>query len=134
MKKISLSKAKQKAWSAFSLWVRLSVVDEYGYASCVTCGSRKQYKELQAGHFIPGRSNSVLFSEDGVHPQCYGCNIGKGGNWPAYYEYMLKMYGQEVIDELLIKRHEIVKYKTWDYEEIERKYKAKLEGLGGLIS
>lgn len=125
--KITLSKAKKKAWDAFSLWVRLSAADEYGYVKCVTCGLRKHYKEQQAGHFIPGRSNAVLFSEDGVHPQCYGCNIGKGGNWPAYYEYMLTMYGQEIIDELLIQRNQIVKYSTVDYQKIEAKYKESVK-------
>ncbi len=129
MKKIMLSKAKEKAWRAFSLWVRLSAADEYGMASCVTCGARKHYKELQAGHFIPGRNNAVLFSEEGVHPQDYHCNIGLSGNWPKYLEYMEKMYGQEIIDELLRKSRETVKYTAQDYLAIEKDYKQRVESL-----
>jgi len=81
--KSSMSKAKRKAWSAFSLYIRISASDINGNAKCVTCGAVKSYKDLQAGHFIPGRRNAVLFSEEGVHPQCYHCNIGLNGNWPG---------------------------------------------------
>lgn len=125
--KTSVSKAKLKAWIAFSLWVRLSVADVDGYVRCVSCGTKKHYKEMQAGHFIPGRTNAVLFSEDGCHPQCYGCNIGKGGNWPGYFEYMKKMYGIEFIEQLIAESREPVKYTLADYIELEKYYKNKAE-------
>lgn len=127
LRKVSLTKTKAAAWKAFSLWVRMEAADFDGYARCITCMAKKHYKELQAGHFIPGRNNAVLFSEEGVHPQCYGCNIGKGGNWPSYYEWMKKMYGLEVIDELIRKSHETVKYTAQDYLDIEKLYKEKIK-------
>lgn len=129
MKKITLTKAKSKAWKQFSLWVRLKDADSEGYAKCVTCGAKKHYKELQGGHFIPGRNNAVLFSEEGVHPQDYHCNVGLNGNWPAYHEYMKKMYGLEVIDELIKKSHEVVKYTVQDYLSIEEDYKNRVKDL-----
>ena len=56
---------------------------------------------MQAGHFIPGRHNSILFDQRGCHAQCYSCNCGwLKGNPRKYQAYMLKRYGQEVIDEL----------------------------------
>lgn len=127
--KSTLSSSKRKAWAAFSLYIRKRAADDYGMVKCVTCPNKKHYSEMQAGHFIPGRNNAVLFSEDGVHPQCYGCNIGKGGNWPAYYEYMLKMYGQEIIDQLLNERHKVIKYTKADYEALAGLYKEFLEDL-----
>lgn len=128
-KKNSVSKMKQKAWSTFSLWVRLSAADYDGYVRCITCGVKKHYKEMQAGHFIPGRLNAVLFSEEGVHPQCYGCNIGKGGNWPSYYEWMKGMYGLEIIDQLIFQSRQVVKYTISDYEELAKKYQALTKEL-----
>lgn len=125
----SVSKAKKKAWDAFSFWVRISGADGEGYVKCVTCTIKKPYKEMQAGHFIPGRNNSVLFSEDGVHPQCYQCNVSKKGNWPEYYSYMMHMYGQEVIDELLLESKKIRKYILSDYIELEIYYKKKISEL-----
>jgi 5-methylcytosine-specific restriction endonuclease McrA len=121
-KTTSVAKAKIKAWVAFSKWVRISAADEFGMARCVSCGVKKHYKDLQAGHFIPGRNNAVLFSEDGCHPQCYGCNIGKGGNWPGYFEYMRKMYGIEYIEQLIAESRMPIKYTLEDYIELAKHY------------
>jgi DNA repair exonuclease SbcCD ATPase subunit len=41
-----------------------------------------------------------LFDERNCHAQCYGCNVMKKGNMVKYYKFMLKQYGQKVIDEL----------------------------------
>lgn len=54
---------------------------------------------MQAGHFLPGRSDAVLFDDRGVNAQCYRCNILLQGAWPAYYRKMQEMYGQDWIEE-----------------------------------
>lgn len=54
---------------------------------------------MQAGHFVPGRNDAVLFSEKGVNAQCYRCNMILQGQWPAYYRAMQRRYGQEWIEE-----------------------------------
>lgn len=119
-KTITLSKAKKKAWVAFSLYIRKRD------GKCVTCGSTVQ---LQAGHFIAGRHNSVLFDELNCHAQCYGCNVGKRGNMVAYYKFMLFQYDQDLIDELQEKDRQLVKYKVYDYLEIERIYLEKIKSI-----
>ena len=126
MKVVSLKKAKQKAWVQFSKYIRMKG-SVNGMNTCVTCGAVKHYKELQAGHFIQGRHNPILFDERNVHPQCVGCNMFKSGNLIKYYEFMLKEYGQEVIYDLERKNEEISKFKVWDFEQVEEKYK-KLNG------
>jgi hypothetical protein len=80
-------------------------MDDYGFNRCITCGVRKYYKELQAGHFIPGRHNAILFDERGVHPQCFHCNMsvavgGLNGNPRKYDAFMRKTYGDGVVAEL----------------------------------
>lgn len=127
MKKITLSKQKQKTWKAFSLYVRLKDADINGLTMCITCGQKKDFKKMQAGHLIPGRNNAVLFSEDGVHPQCYSCNIMKNGNWPAYYEFMKKTYGQQIIDDLIQESRQVVKYTISDLQELEKYYKEQVK-------
>lgn len=87
-------------WPEFSRYIRLREADWRGYATCVTCGVVKLWKEMQAGHFVPGRMNSILFDERGCHTQCYQCNIGLKGNPRKYDAFMKQRYGQEVIDEL----------------------------------
>lgn len=131
LKKPSLSKAKKKAWDAFSLWTRLR--DAKGeHNTCITCERTFHYKKLYAGHFIPGRHNAILFDERGVHPQCYYCNMIMGSNPIKYYKYMLKRYGQEVIDELDKLSSTTVIYTVSDYLELEKYYKDLTLSLGGV--
>ena len=99
-KKAQLGKLKKKLWKIFSEFVRLSESDLDGNSQCVTCGLRVHWKALQAGHFISGRNNGVLFDERNVHSQCAVCNIWKHGNLEEYYPYMLKKYGQGIIDSI----------------------------------
>lgn len=142
MKKRSpLKKSKDDAWTAFSLFVRtrdsLKTTGTLDYCLCVSCGDRRPRLGMyciQAGHFIAGRNNSVLFSEEGVHGQCQMCNHGiKGRKKPTasivYYQFMEKEYGKETIDRLVLESNQTVKYKVWDFEAIEEKYKAKTEEL-----
>jgi len=119
--KRSLKKLKEKAWQTFSRYIR-NKYSVNGYVSCVTCGVRKPIKEMQAGHFIDGRMNSILFHPQCVHPQCYICNIHKHGDKINYYKYMLKTYGQQVIDKLIDLSNTTVKFTEEDYRKIISKY------------
>jgi len=95
-----VSKLKKQAWKIFSEYIRRRDSDWRGYATCVTCGVVKHWKQMQAGHFLPGRHNSVLFNEKNVHAQCPGCNMFKQGNSVKYFRFMQRTYGEEVIAEL----------------------------------
>ena len=68
---------------------------------CCTCKRDYPIGKLQAGHFVPGRMDSILFEPTCVHSQCYRCNIKLGGNWVRYYRFMQKKYGQAQIDRLM---------------------------------
>ena len=125
-RELTLSKAKKRAWSVFSLWIRQrGCIGNTN--TCITCGRVKQIKELQASHFIPGRHNATLFDERGCWPACYTCNVVLGSNPIKYYKWMLKKYGQEMIDELERLSETTVKYTVEDYLEIESKYKKLLK-------
>jgi hypothetical protein len=129
IKKPSVSKLKKKAWDLFSKWIR-SQDAEKGMNMCITCGVWKPWKELQAGHFIPGRHNSILFDERGVHPQCYHCNVGLKGNPRSYDRYMRTMYGEKVIEELETLDQQIKNFKPYELEEIIKMYTKKLKKIG----
>lgn len=100
---------------------------------CVTCKTPRPFKELQAGHFIQGRSNAVLFDERIVYTQDYSCNgnppFGKGGNYVEYYVFMLEEWGQIMIDEFRALKHQTKIYKQHDYERMEQEFKDKTEAL-----
>ena len=91
---------KKKAWSVFSLYIRLKYADKDGYVTCVTCGKKMKWNEAQAGHAIGGRTNSILFHEELVYPQCAGCNIFKAGNYGEYILFLIDKLGRDRVDEL----------------------------------
>ena len=100
MRKKSVSKLKKKLWALFSLRRRmedcLRTTGCTSWGLCFTCSRRYHLKLLQAGHFIPGRHNSNLFYERGVHAQCYNCNINLKGNTLNYMDVLIKLYGEAV--------------------------------------
>ena len=102
---------------------------------CVTCGSIMPWKKSQAGHFVPGRNNSVLLREDLVHTQCYRCNCCLGGNLARYMIYMMESYGytKEQIKELLDLKFKVKPMTRTDWEEKIAEYEQKLKDLGDII-
>ena len=124
---------KKKAWTAFSTYIRIrdslkttSTIDE---CVCITCGKRVPYKKIQAGHYIGGRGNSVLFDERIVNGQCSRCNIILKGNYDAYNLVMLKKYSKKEILKMLEKKKERKINTSQDYLDIEEKYKQKTKEL-----
>ncbi len=127
---------KKKAWNEFSKWVRLrdAIKTTRTKDTLLCCTCNKPYPAFgigcaQAGHFIPGRSHALLFREQGVHGQCYNCNHTLKGNWVEYEKFMLKRYGQKVVDEEKAAKYENFKYIAIDLEEIRDYYKQEFERL-----
>jgi len=133
MKQATLSSSKKKAWKQFSLYIRSRNSLDGETAQCITCLRWYPIKELQAGHWLPGRHNSVLFDERNCHEQCYGCNVMKKGNPVVYYHFMETKYGKEVMEELESKDRELSKLRIYDFQELEKKYKDKLDKLDKLM-
>lgn len=129
MRKLKLKTEKDKCWKKFSLWIRMKYADENGMVECVTCGVVKHFKEMQAGHFLSGRSNGILLDPRCVHPQCYSCNVCKHGNIENYYPFMLEKYGQEVIDELKILKGATFVRTASDYKELREQYEIRIREL-----
>lgn len=132
MAKSPLVKAKNKAWNAFSRYIRRKYANRNGQVKCVTCPKTACWEKegMQAGHFIDGRNNTVLFDERLVYPQCYHCNVGLKGNKVAYTLFMLrKGFSQDEIDEFLILKNKVKKMSIADFQEIEQEYEDKLVAL-----
>ena len=66
MKPRTLSYLKKKLWKLVSEYVRRSGADRNGNCRCCSCGVLRNWKELQAGHFIDGRSNGILWDLRGL--------------------------------------------------------------------
>lgn len=122
-----LSYYKDKAWKAFSRWIRLRDADRFGNVRCCTCNKTFHWKESQAGHFVDGRNNTVLFDEKLVHAQCPKCNLFLKGNKIRYVLFMKKKYGysDKQIEELDNLKFRTKKLYQSDFEEIEKEYSEK---------
>jgi len=137
-KKPGIKKLKKKLWKIVSEYIRLrDALETTGtreYLRCCTCG--KVYPAFgkgcaQAGHFVPGRSNAVLFDERCIHGQCYNCNINLKGAHIPYRKFMIKKYGLAITEEIEDNYYKTVKYTTSDLEDMIEEYKMKLKELKG---
>lgn len=128
-KKTEYQKLKDKCWKLCSEYNRRKDADWRGYVACCTCGEVKHWKKLQGGHFIPGRTNGILFEDQGIHAQCYSCNMYKSGNPRKYDIYMRKRYGQRVINKLDKLSDTIVQFSIKDLKQKIEEYKNKIMSL-----
>lgn len=99
----------------------------------MTCNRAYPFKQLQAGHFISGRGNAVLFDERIVYTQCIGCNgnppYGKGGNYVEYFRFMLDEWGLLMIDEFRALKRDTKIYKTHDFIRMKEEFTEKTNVL-----
>ena len=128
---------KQKAWQAFSKYVRLRdcllTTGTLTHGRCITCGKVFEFSSLQAGHFIPGRNNAILFNPVQVHAQCIGCNMFGKGMFPEYYKEMVSRYGLQEVQQMIENARIITKITPSDLIETAQKY-TTLSGKLLLIS
>lgn len=125
MKKQTVSSLKKLVWKDFSKYIRLrdclETTGTLTKGKCVTCHKVFPFEDLQAGHFIAGRSGENLFDERGCYAQCKVCNVFNHGNLEEYYPFMLKRWGEEVIEEL---KREKRTPKRWTLPELETEREA----------
>ena len=138
-KKINISKAKERAWDAFGRFIRLrdslKTCHNNYQCMCVTCNKPRPTWGIgciQAGHFIPGRGNAVLFDEEQVNGQCYVCNIRLKGNWVEYERVMVARHGKARVEEMKLMANQSIKYTIQDYLDVETVYLQKIVDLGGI--
>lgn len=128
MKKKTYKQLKKNAWDAFSRWIRQRDCEAYqkngNCTPCFTCGviTVNDKGLLQAGHFLGGRGNAVLFHEKQVNSQCVRCNIFLRGNPEAYWPKMVRLYGLDQCEQWRIEKRQAHEITYSDLEEIILKY------------
>ena len=131
--KRSLPSMKRKVWGVFSQYIRmrdcLRTTGCSSWGLCITCGKRLHFKMLQAGHFISGRNNAVLFQERGVHAQCYNCNINLRGNTLKYRRMINLLYGEGADVKLETEADQTIKFTIEELQEKYDYYKEKIKEL-----
>ena len=127
-RKISRKGLVRKLDKFFSLYIRQrNAVD--GFVKCVTCGIRKHWKEVDAGHFCSRRHYSTRWNTLNVFEQCKKCNGFGGGENYIMGKYIDKTFGVGTADEMIAKSRQIQKFSNTDLEEMIEEYKNKVKYL-----
>lgn len=125
----SLPQLKKELDVVFSRFIRLrdSRPDDFGY--CYTCGKRIHYKEGHCGHFVPRNILTTRWLESNCKLQCVGCNLYGNGKILDFEENLVKELGQEEVDILKARRHQVMKVNRAWYEEMIELYKNKAKEI-----
>lgn len=67
-----------------SKYVRMSAADKNGVCECYTCGDRKHYTLMDAGHYVKRGNLFLRFDLRNLRVQCQDCNRIKYGNMGEY--------------------------------------------------
>ena len=135
LKRWGLVGTKKRAAKEFQQMIRWEAADSLGQVTCVTCGFKNHWtnsdNQMHAGHFVSGRTNSVLFVEatetvaGNCHPQCSVCNRHRHGNQERYAEFMEKTYGKQRVIELSKLRGKTVKFDLFELDDMRLGYRAR---------
>lgn len=124
MKKKTQAQLKKVFWKHFSIYIRTR--DKF---TCVTCGKKGEGSGLHAGHYIVKGACGLdyYFHEKNVHAQCFRCNIHLSGNSAEYRKFLLRKYGEKVVNDIEMNYHKPCK--DYDFDEKIEEYKKKLQKL-----
>lgn len=95
VKNKTLSQLKKEAEYYVNAYVRIR--DEG--KPCCSCSKPHQSGD-QAGHFIAvGSCDELRFNTKNIHSQCIECNLYQSGNLLGYRDYMVKRYGEQLVND-----------------------------------
>jgi hypothetical protein len=113
----------KKLDKVFSVYIRQRGMDENGINTCITCGSKHHWKELDAGHWLKRVKMNVRFDEINVQPQCRRDNwIGQGED-VKFRAALVKKYGEEAVLLLEYRGKLTKKWSRFELELLIEKYK-----------
>lgn len=118
--KASISKIQRELWELCKQITR----KKYGNV-CYTCPARDlSGSNWHTGHMLAKASVGAYLKYDLrlLRPQCYACNIHRGGNGAEFYRRMAQIEGQEYVDQIF--KDKQITVKAYDhYLELLEKYK-----------
>ena len=126
----TLSKLKKQLDTLYSKWLRMSNADEEGICTCVSCGARLFWKDIQNGHYCSRRHEILRWSPLNTFPQCKKCNIFTEGNKIWYRRNLVdNIFNETKVREIEDKSLEPSPFKRADIEKMIRHYKSEVKRL-----
>jgi hypothetical protein len=122
--KDSISKLQRDLWELCKQIIRVQYPNV-----CYTCGQKNlEGKNWHTGHMWAKASLGAYMKYDlrVLRPQCYSCNVNKGGMGADFYSNMLRENGKKYMEKLTQDRQ--VEVRAYDhYTMLLEKYKIILE-------
>lgn len=91
------------------------------YIECVSCNRHYPWQEMHAGHFVHiSKQHPLSYDRRNVHPQCRQCNYYgmQGEAMIRYTQFMVRTYGEGIVDELIEAKHKLPYLKRGELEDL----------------
>lgn len=102
-KKDPWASTRDKLDRVFSKYIR-TIGTVNGVGRCISCGQLKPYEQLDCGHFIGRQYFGTRWSDVNCQTQCRFCNRFNEGEKDKFAAALIKKYGADVIDRLLVQK------------------------------
>lgn len=112
----------------FSKWVRLGAADHTGHVRCYTCGVKKHWQKVDAGHFMVRGKYGTRWEPRNVKCQCKGCNL-RSGEQHLFGLALDREYGEGTAEEIRQQSHQIRKWTNQELRDLIQHYQAELTNL-----
>lgn len=122
-KKTRVERLLKKAWALHSEYARKKAKGE-----CYTCGVKKDWREMDAGHYIHGRLDH---HPNNIRAQCTRCNRFLHGNLGRYAERLLAEIGPDAFYQIRLEANQVKKWEVPELEEKIRYYEKAIQDLDG---
>jgi len=123
----TISKLKKELDKWFSLYIRLRNASKPdGIVECWTCGKTAHYKKMQAGHFMSRKHHATRWNEENVQVQCVKCNMFGQGEQYTFGKLLDIRIGDGTADKLKDLSRTTVKFMRYEYEDMIKNYKEKV--------
>jgi 5-methylcytosine-specific restriction endonuclease McrA len=125
----TISKLKKDLDKVFSLYIRLRNASKDGIVKCFTCDKTAHYKKMHAGHFMSRKHHATRWNEDNVQVQCPKCNLFGQGEQYTFGKLLDVRIADGTAEELQELSRTTVKYMRFEYEDMIKHYKEKVNAI-----
>jgi 5-methylcytosine-specific restriction endonuclease McrA len=77
----------------FSEYVRLRDADENGIVTCITCGDKHHWTEVDCGHLVPRGNMATRWKLENANGQCRLCNSTHDGKYDDHAAAVDRIHG-----------------------------------------
>jgi hypothetical protein len=127
---VKISDVMRLADTYFSRYIRLKN-SLNGLCTCYTCGTIKDIKEVDNGHYIKREHKATRYNENNCKPQCKTCNgdTKHNGKQTEFRENLVNEYGIEAVESLEALGRTSIKANGLFYRNIANEYRQKVNDL-----